>query len=179
MRAAFLLSLAAPLALVACGDSPDEELTDEALSEEEGGAAMQDNGTMLSPGEYSTEVELISFEVPSARSIDMDRLQSEFAAGAGQQASFCVSEQMDRESMISALTDNSCDITRITSEGESFDMAMTCEAEDGPQGRIALNGTMAETEADFEMRFAQPLPAIGDANVVMRVQARRTGDCAA
>ncbi|APE28161.1 DUF3617 domain-containing protein [Aurantiacibacter gangjinensis] len=177
MRLIHSLSLAAAFALAACGNNADEELTDEALSAEEVGAAMNDNGTMLQPGEYTTSMELVSFEMPTASSIDMEALQAAFEEGAANQASFCATEAMDRESLISAMTDNSCDITRITAEGNDLDLAMTCDAEDGPQGRITLAGTMEETSADLEMQFSQPIEGIGDADVTARISARRTGDC--
>lgn len=177
MRLINTLPLLAGLALAACGDNTDEELTDEALSMEEVMAEIDDNGVMPQPGEYSADYELVSFEVPGAASVDMSALEQAFAEGADEQDSFCVTEAMDRESWISAMTDNSCTISRLTADEGNIDLAMTCDAEDGPQGRIALSGTAGETSSDLEMMFTQPIPGIGDANIVMKVETQRTGDC--
>lgn len=177
MRLIHALPLLAGLALAACGDNPDEELTDEALSMDEVLAEAQDNGAMPQPGEYRTDFELVSFEVPGATSIDMETLRQQFAEGAGEQTSFCVTEAMDREAWISAMTDNSCTISRISAEGQTIDMAMTCAAEEGPQGRITLSGTQGETTSNLEMHMTQPIPGHGTANIVARLTSERTGDC--
>jgi len=176
MRLIHALPVLAALALAAC-DNTDEDLSGEALSMDEVMAEIQDNGMMPQPGEYATTYELISVDVPGASSVDMNALQAAFAEGAEEQPSFCVTDAMDREAWISAMTDNSCSISRLAAEGETIDLAMTCEAEDGPQGRIALSGTATDTSSDLEMTFTQPIPGVGDANIVMQVGTQRTGDC--
>ena len=177
MRLIHILPLAAGLALAACGNSAEEEQAGDALSAEDIAATIVDNGVMPQPGEYRTEMELISFEVPGANSIDMDALLAAFEEGAADQGSFCISEAMDRESLVSAMTDNSCDVTRLSAEGNDVDLAMTCQAEDGPQGRITMTGTMTETSSNMEMSFTQPIPGIGEAAIATRILAERTGDC--
>ncbi len=177
MRLIHSLPLLAAFALAACGNDPDEELSDESLSMDEVMAEGEDNGVMPQPGEYSTSYELVSFEVPGASSVDMDALEAAFREGAQEQSSFCVTEAMDREAWISAMQDNSCTLSRLSAEGDTLDLAMTCEAEDGPQGRIGMSGTAGETSSDLEMTFTQPIPGIGDANIVMNVMTERTGDC--
>lgn len=176
MRLIHALPVLAAIALAAC-DNTGEDLSDEALSMDEVLAEVQDNGMMPQPGEYATTYELISVDVPGASSVDMNALQAAFAEGAQEQSSFCVTEAMDREAWISAMTDNSCSISRLAAEGETIDLAMTCEAEDGPQGRIAMSGTSTDTSSNLEMTFTQPIPGVGDANIVMQVGTQRTGDC--
>lgn len=179
MRLIHAATLLAALALAACGNNPDEELTDEALSMDEVMAEMQDNGVMPQPGLYTANVELVSFEVPGVADskIDMDTLLAAMEEGAASQSTYCVTEGMDREAWISAMTDNQCTLSRLVADGGDIDLAMTCAAQDGPQGRIAMNGTADETSANLEMSFTQPIPGIGDANIVMRVISERTGDC--
>lgn len=177
MRLTHTLPLAAALLLAACGDNADDDLSEEALSMDEVLAEIEDNGAMPQPGEYTIGYELISFEMPTATNIDMAALEAAFAEGAAEQASFCVSEAMDRESWISAMTDNSCSISRLSATGNDIDLAMTCQAEDGPQGRIAMTGTATETSSDLEMAFSQPIPDVGTADIVMNVTTQRTGDC--
>ena len=177
MRFTHALPLLAGLALVACGDDVDEELTDEALSMGEVLAEIEDNGVMPQPGQYSANVELLSFEMANASSIDMSALQQEFADGAGEAGSYCITEEMDREAWLSEMTDNNCSVTRLSAEGTELELAMTCNAEDGPQGRIMMTGTAGETSSDMEMTFAQPIPGLGDATVRMRLLTERTGDC--
>ena len=75
------------------------------------------------------------------------------------------------------MTDNSCAISRLSANDGNIDLAMTCDAEDGPQGRITMAGTTSDTASDMEMGFTQPIPGQGDANIVLQVQTERTGDC--
>lgn len=171
------LPLMAAVALAACGSDADEELSDEALAMDEVLAENVDNIALPMAGEYSTNIELVSVEVPGASSIDMDALNAAVAEGAAEQASFCVTEAMDRESWISAMTDNSCTVSRINADGTDIDMAMSCLAEDGPQGEITLTGTQGETGSILEMQTVQPIPGHGEANIVLRVTTERTGDC--
>lgn len=171
------LPLMAAVALAACGSDADEELTDEALALDEVMAESVDNIALPTPGEYSTTVELVSVEVPGASSIDMDALRAAVAEGAGEQPSFCVTEAMDRESWISAMTDNSCTVSRINADGTDINMTMSCLAEDGPQGDITITGTQGETGSILEMQSVQPIPGHGEANIVLRVATERTGDC--
>ncbi|MEL1250889.1 DUF3617 domain-containing protein [Aurantiacibacter gilvus] len=171
------LPLMAAVALAACGSDTDEELADEALTMDEVLSENVDNIALPMPGEYSTDVELISFEVPGASSVDMDALRAAFAEGAAEQPSFCVTEAMDREAWISAMTDNSCTISRLNADGTDISMAMSCLAENGPQGEITLTGTQGETSSTLEMETVQPIPGHGEANIVLRVTTERTGDC--
>ncbi len=179
MRLIHALPLLAAAALAACGNNPDEELTDEALSMDEVMAEIEDNGAMPRPGLYTANVELVSFEVPGIASsnIDMDTLLAEMEEGAASESTYCITDEMDRETWISEMTDNQCAISRFVAEGGDIDLAMTCSAEDGPQGSIAMSGTASETSSNLEMSFTQPIPGIGDANIVMRVISERTGDC--
>jgi len=179
MRLIHAAALLATVTLAACGNNPDEELTDEALSMDEVMAEIEDNGVMPQPGLYTANVELVSFEVPGIASsnIDMDTLLAEMEEGAASESTYCVTEEMDREGWISEMTDNRCTISRLVAEDGTIDMAMTCSAEDGPQGRIAMSGTAGETSSNMEMSFTQPIPGIGDANIVMRVISERTGEC--
>lgn len=177
MRLIYALPLIAAALLSACGDDPDEDLSGEALSMDEVIAQGQDNGIMPQPGEYSISSELVSIEMETGQVADMAALEAAFREGAAEQSSFCVTEAMDREAWISAMQDNSCALSSIDAQGESIDLAMTCEAEDGPQGRITMTGTAGQTSSDMEMAFAQPIPGVGDANIVMNVATQRTGDC--
>lgn len=178
MRLIYALPLFAAVSLAGCNNDADEELAGEAISMDEVIAGSQDNGVMPQPGEYAISYELVSFDMPGAASVDMDALEAAFREGAQEQSSFCVTEAMDREAWISAMQDNSCTLSRLSSEGETIDLAMTCEAEDGPQGRIAMSGATRQTSSDLEMSFTQPIPGVGDANIVMTVATERTGDCA-
>lgn len=177
MRLIHTLPLFAATLLAACGNDPDEDLSDEALSMDEVMAEVRDNGIMPQPGEYSISSELVSIEMENGQVTDMAALEAAFREGAAEQSSFCVTEAMDREAWISAMQDNSCTLARLSAEGESIDLAMTCEAEDGPQGLITMTGTTGQTSSDMQMTFAQPIPGAGDANIVVNVATERMGDC--
>ncbi|MFB0610851.1 DUF3617 domain-containing protein [Aurantiacibacter poecillastricola] len=178
MRLNHALPLLAGLALAACWGNSDEDLTDEALSADEVSGALGDDGVMPAPGEYSISYDLVSVEMVNGQVQDMAALEAAFAEGAEEQTSFCVTEAMDREAWISAMTDNSCTFSRFSGlETGEIDLAMTCEAEDGPQGRITMIGTSGEASSDMEMSFTQPIPGVGDADIALRVATQRTGDC--
>lgn len=177
MRLIHCLPLFAGLALAACGDDADEQLADEALTLEEALAQGQENGVMPQPGEYSIAYELVSVDMQDGQVRDMAALEAAFAEGAREQTSFCVTDAMDRASWISAMTDNSCTIASLDAEDETIELSMTCEAEDGPQGRIAMSGMVDDTSSDLRMTFTQPIPGVGEADIVMTVETERTGDC--
>ncbi|RPF72302.1 DUF3617 domain-containing protein [Aurantiacibacter spongiae] len=173
-----VFALAIALTLAACGSDADEDLSGEALSMDDVMAEAEDGGIVPQPGEYRTRLELVEMSLPGMPEDRMDMVRRAFAEGAGQNNTYCVTGDMDREEWISQMTDNDCSVSRFSAEGGDVDLSMTCRAADGPQGTISMTGTADETSSDMQMQFQQPVPGMGDASVRLRVRSERIGDCA-
>ncbi|GGD46608.1 DUF3617 family protein [Erythrobacter arachoides] len=166
------LPLFAGIALAACqGDAP---ATDEALTGDEI-AGMTDTGTMLQPGEYSATQDLIEIDAPGATEEQVAAMRTEFAAGAAEPQLYCVTEGMTREEWLSALAQASCTLSSLTAEGGSIEGAMSCNADQGLNGRVDFAGTVEDTSAALRMTYPVPLET-GDITVRFGVQSQRTGD---
>ena len=175
MRPIHALPLIAALALAACGDDTDAELTDEALSAEEV-ASIEDNGNMPAPGEYTTDEELIEFDAPGLSDEALAEARAEFAAGAEEPLLFCVTEETTREQWLSDMTEANCTLSRLAADGNNIDGVMQCSAEEGLNGRIEVAGTAGPEGSD--LRLTVPVQtAAGEGTVRMRVRSERVGDC--
>ncbi|WP_156169883.1 DUF3617 domain-containing protein [Aurantiacibacter luteus] len=167
-----LLPLAAALALAACNS--EEPAIDAALTGEEV-AGMSDNGTALQPGEYSTALELIEIDAPGASEEQLAEMRSEFASGAEEPQLYCVTDGMSREDWLSAMAQASCTLSSLTAEGSSIEGAMSCNADEGLNGRVEFAGTVNQSDADLRLTYPLPLQT-GEATVRFGVKSQRTGD---
>jgi len=178
MRIRLALPVLMALALTACGGSADEELAGEALSADEVAGAAAADFTMPRPGQYTTTQELVEFTMPSLPAEQMDMVRAQFAAGAAEPHSYCVSEQMTREQWLSDMAESNCTVSSSNAAADGIDMVMSCTGDEGVVGRIALAGTTTEDGSDMVMTFTQSIPEMGDSTIKMRVKSERTGDCA-
>lgn len=176
MRSILALPLIAAFALAACGDDADENLTDEALSEGDVAAVIEDNGAMPTAGEYSTIVELVEFDAPGMTDAAIAEARSEFETGAGEPHLYCISEDVTREQWFSEMTEAACTLSRFTADGNDLEGAMTCTSDIGLNGRVDVAGRTAEEGSDLRMTYTLPTSA-GEGSVRMRVVSERIGDC--
>ena len=179
MRKTIAIPMIAAFALAACGSDADTAESGEAMSLED---AVEEMGEaeMPTPGEYRTTQELIDIELPGVDEQFVDMLRANFAEGAGESSTYCLTpeEAADgREEMLSGMAESDCTVTRFDVSGNSIDAAMSCPTGQGVSGDVTLAGTMDSTSADMEMNFSASLPQMGDAKIRMRVQSERIGDC--
>ena len=175
MRFTPALPLIAALALAACSDDADAELTDEALSEEEV-ASIEDNGEMPAPGEYTTSEELIEFDAPGLDDAKLAEARNAFAEGAAEPLLFCITEETTREQWLSAITEANCTLSRLSADGNNLDGVMQCSAEEGLNGRIEVSGTAGADGSDLRMNIPVQTQA-GEGTARIRVRSERVGDC--
>ncbi len=178
IRFRLALPLLAALALSACGNDADEAQTDAALAEGDVAAVIEDNGVMPQAGEYSTQVELISFDAPGLDESVLARARSEFAAGAAEPNLYCIGEQATREAWLSDMTEAQCTLSRFTADGNQLSGAMACTSDIGLNGRVEMEGRTAAQGSNLTMAYTLPTAA-GEGTVRMRVITERIGDCAA
>lgn len=174
-RSTFALPCLAAFALAACAGE-DEEVSDEALSADEVAAVIEDNGLQPTPGEYSTQVELIEFEAPGLADASIAEARSEFEAGAETPNLYCLTEGATREAWFSEMVEAECTLSRFTAEGDAVDGAMQCSSPEGLNGRVDVAGTADEDSSDLRMTYAVETAA-GEGTVRFRVTTERTGDC--
>lgn len=178
MRIRHALPVFAAIALAACSGSADEELAGEALSADEVAGAAAAEFVMPRPGQYRTTQELVEFTMAGLPAEQMEMVRSQFAAGASEPHSYCVSEQMTREQWLSDMAESDCTVSSSAANAEGINMVMSCTGAEGAVGRITLNGTTTTEGSDMEMSFTQAIPNMGDSTIRMRVKSERVGDCA-
>ena len=166
------LPIVVALSLAAC--NRDEPAAEGALTGEEV-AGIADNGTALQPGEYSASQELIEIDAPGASEQMLADMRAAFAEGADEPQLLCVTEGMTREQWLSALAQSNCTLANLTAEGGSIEGAMSCNAEEGLNGRVEFAGTMQENASDLAMTTSIPMQS-GEARVRFSVRSQGTGE---
>lgn len=177
MRLIFALPAIAAMALTACSNSAEEEVGAEELSASEVLAAADEAGIVPRPGEYENTSELLEFSLAGMPADRLELVKQAFAEGAAQKATYCVTEEMTSEQWLSEMAESDCTVSRFEAADGKLDMAMSCASEDGLSGRVAMSGTASEEGSNMEMTFQQDIPNMGDAQVKVRVQSQRIGDC--
>lgn len=180
MRFYHALPVIAALALAACGDKSDSELQDAALSADEvsgEAASVATDFALPEPGQYRTSQELLEFSLPSLPAEQMEMVRAQFAAGAAQQHTYCVNEEMTHEQWLSNMSESNCTVARGNSGSGAIDLVLTCNGEEGVTGRVEMKGQTSSNGADMEMTFAQAIPNMGEGTIRMRVKSERVGDC--
>jgi len=178
MRKLTLIAALAPFALVACNNSADEDLSDEALSMEDVAAQAADLDMSLSPGEYRVSSELVEFSLEGLSPQMQQMAESGFAEGAASGHTYCVTEEMTSEDWISSMNESECTVTSIDEASDGISAVLQCNDPEGMNGRVELNGSADGDSADMEVRFNVQVPGMGEGRVHMRSKSERIGDCA-
>lgn len=177
MNLSRLAPLLALVALAACAGEADEELQNEGLSAEDVAAAPVDFAVPLAPGQYRTTSELIDFSMPSLSEEARRTAAAAFAQGAGEGHTYCLAAGATSDQWLSSMNESACTVSRLE-EGEGrIDAVLQCSDPTGLNGRVEMSGTMAQTSADMELRFAQAIAQFGEGTIRMRVVSQRIGDC--
>lgn len=177
MKLPYLATVCAALALAGCNSSPEEELSEEALSMEDVAGAAADMDLTLVPGEYRSTTELIELSVPGLPDQVQQMAEQAFAEGAGSGHTYCVTEQMTSEDWLSSMNESECTVSRFDEEGGTLNAVLQCNDPQGMNGRVELTGTAAGDSADMEMRFTQQFAEMGEGTIQLRVLSERIGDC--
>lgn len=177
MKLRLITSACAVLALAACDNTPDEELSDEALSMDDVVAEAADLKMTLSPGEYRATTELLSFEMEGLPPQMKQMAEAAFADGAGAGHTYCVTEEMTSESWLSEMNESDCTVTSLDESSDGINAVLQCNDPEGMNGRVELAGSADGDSANMEMRFNVDIPGMGEGRIHMRSSSERIGDC--
>ena len=174
MKVRLILSVAAAaLTLAACGSSKDEDAKDAALSADDVGAG----DLTLTAGQYSSQVELVEFDLPGLPADVKSMAERAFADGAKEPSLTCVTKDSTPEEWISEMNQSNCTASDFKQSGNSFTATMQCKDAEGLNGTVNFEGTVGGDKVQMEARFEQAIPQVGTAKMHMRVTGTRVGDC--
>ena len=177
MKLRLITTVCAVLAVAACNNSPDEELSDEALSMDDVVAEAADLEMTLSPGEYRSTSELVSFEIEGLSPQMQQMAEAAFADGAGAGHTYCVTEEMTAEDWLSQMNESECTVTSLDGSSEGIDAVLQCSDPEGMNGRVELAGNADGDSANMDVRFDVDIPGMGTGRIHMRSASERIGDC--
>ncbi|AKH44262.1 hypothetical protein FHS61_001582 [Altererythrobacter atlanticus] len=181
MRKIHALPLVAAIALAACSGGTEEEsaTAGEGLSEAEANAAAE-GAIRLTPGQYSTTLELVEFEVPGLSGDLADQIRDLAASGFAEGNSFCLTPEEAEEGprrMVRDLAENDCTFNKFDVAGGTINADLSCIADDGSEGTMKMTGTMTSESSDMMMEMDQQIPQMGKAHMKVKVNSRRVGEC--
>lgn len=182
MRIALLAASAVALTLAACGDSATEsgKMTESQVADE-----IAESRT-LTPGQYQASFQITRFDMPGVPAAAQQQMRDMMTSAAQVQQSYCLTEeqaQRGSRDMFRELSrgNGDCSFTRFDVDGEDVRGEMTCTAEGGGQATMVMTGTMGDNSSEMTMVTDitdASLPQ-GRAQMEMKVDTRRTGDCTA
>jgi len=175
MRAIHALPALAAIILSACGGADDKAA--EGLSAQDVAAEAQDV-VKPEPGQYSSTVELLEFEIPGMTDAMKEQMKAQAQSGLAQGNSFCMTaEQADPKTMVQNIAESDCTFNRFDVNGGTIKADMVCKGNGGPEGHVQMDGTMTATGSVMTMAMQQSMGNMGTVSMKMRVTSRRTGEC--
>lgn len=182
MRIIHTVPLAAAVLLAACGSGETDADGDGELSADE--VAAEASGMVQPrPGQYTTSLELLEFDAPGMPEAAKQQMQQVFAQGLAEGNTFCMTEedasQNGPRQMVENLAEQDCEMKTFNVSGGSVVAEMQCAAEGGGPGTLKMEGEMTAESSTMTMDMTQETPGVGEVKMKMRVNSRRTGDCAA
>lgn len=164
------------LALSACGDSGSDS-GGETMSVEEVRAAAED-AIVPQPGLYRATMELTGVEIGGLPAGEIDMVRT--MMGGTQTIEYCLTQQQVDGGFAEMLLQSQgeqCTFERFETQGSGIDAAMTCPGPDGQPLRVTVDGTGTETSSTMNMTMEREVPGVGIANIGMRAEHVRIGDC--
>lgn len=179
------------LALVACSDNEPSK----AASNEETVEAELAQAHSLQPGQYSSAVEIIRFEVPGMPAEQAKMIGGMMSSSAAVENSYCLTpEQAGRggRDMFAEMAKGGgdCQFSDFDVDGDRVSGHLVCNGgtgagpnadTGGTHSEMTLTGTMQPTSSDVRMAMTirDPNMPQGRAEMEMHVTTHRTGDCTA
>lgn len=178
MRAIRALPLFAAVVLAACGGSdesaPEGELTAADVAAEAATAVKPQ------PGQYTSTVELLEFDVPGLTADMKAQMKTMAEGGLAEGNSFCMTQaDADPKKMLENIAESECTFSQFDVNGGTVKADMVCkgEGEGGAQARVQMDGNMTADSSVMTMTMAQSMGNMGEVNMKMRVTSKRTGEC--
>ena len=176
------LALCPAIVLAACGGSGADADGDGEITAEE--AVTEASGMVKPrPGQYSSSVELVDFDLPGADPQQVAAMRGMMEGVGRQTHSFCLTEAEADEGfrkMAENMQNGDCTIEEFDASVSKIDAQMTCNTEQGAAS-VKLTGTGTAESSEMTMDMSQTSDMIpgGEMQMVMKVTNRRTGECEA
>jgi len=173
------LSLATLLA--ACDREPEVKMKDASVAEvAEKVEKARGSEMLIRPGKWMQSVKMEAFDVPGMPQSAQDSVRQTMASAA-RGHEICLTEaetKRPREDFFAGKDQKNCRYERFSMEGGKIDGVMRC-SHDGMQQVMELNGDYAPDRYTMrmDMRTQSERTAMGNMHMVMRVEAKRIGDC--
>lgn len=168
--------------LAACDSEPKVDMKDATVDEVAQKVEKASGGDMLvRPGKWVQSVELEAFDVPGMPQSAQDSVRQTMASAASGHE-ICLTEaeaKRPREDFFAG-KDKNCRYERFAMEGGKIAGVMRC-SQDGMNQVMELNGDYAPDRYTMrmDMRTQSERTTMGNMHMVMRVDARRVGECTA
>ncbi len=171
----------AALALAGCGEKAAQTKTaDEVIAE--AGELEQPQ-----PGQYETKVELLAFEVPGLPPQQAEKMKSMMGNVGGQSSSYCLTPEEAKKGFEESVRKMSqgqggldCKFVEFDVDGGKLAAEMTCDNPQGVKSTMTVDGAATSDSTSMTMDIRQKAAMIpgGEMRMKMKMDSRRTGDCA-
>lgn len=138
-------------------------------------AAAQDPQMKPDPGQYRSDIELVSIDIPGAPPQVADMMRGMM----GRTVEYCLTqEEVDQgfESVARRSQEGDCNFQRFDASGGNIDALMTCDV-DGRMMTMTMTGTGTSTTSDITMRMEGDMGGMGEGSMTLRAKHQRIGDC--
>ncbi|AKM09347.1 DUF3617 domain-containing protein [Croceicoccus naphthovorans] len=172
----------APLTLAACGsDEPAEQAaaSAEGMSTDEIAAEMK-QGVRPQPGQYRSNAELVSLEIPGMPAAQVDQLKSMMAGAMAQANTYCLTPEDAEQGFEKMATEaqENCKVEKFDVDGGKFSGRFVCSGDDA-SGTMTMDGSGTETSSQMNMAMDMSSGSIPGGKMMMKMRAssERIGEC--
>ena len=137
-------------------------------------AQTMDEALKPQPGQYESQIELLSMDIPGMPANMMGMMKGVFE----RKIKICITPEEVEEGWKDALRkaqDGDCKYKSFSATGGEMDAVLVCDTENGEMTMV-MNGTGTPTTSDVTMKMSGNM-GTGPGSMSMRVKQRRLGDC--
>lgn len=137
-------------------------------------AQTLDEDMKPTPGQYESQIELLSMDIPGMPANMMGMMKGMFET----KTKICITAEEVEEGWKDALRksqDGECKYESFSASGGQMDAVMVCDTENGKM-TMEMSGTGTSTTSDVTMKMSGNM-GTGPGSMSMRVKQKRLGDC--
>jgi hypothetical protein len=177
------IALVLPIILLAgCDREPKVDMKDASVAEvAKKVEAQRVSEIVVRPGKWTQSVTMETFDVPGMPKSAQDSVRQTMAtATSGHEICLTKAETKRPSEDFFAGKDSKCRYERFSMQGGKIDGVMRCE-HDGMRQVMELNGDYSPDHyaMRMDMRTQSERTEMGNMHMVMRIDAKRVGDCEA
>ena len=177
---AILAAIVPALLLAACDREPKIDMKDASVAEvAKKVEAKRASEIVVRPGKWTQSVKMETFDIPGMpESAQASVRQTMASTTSGHEFCLTKAETSRPSEDFFAGKDSKCRYERFTMQGGKIDGVMRCE-HDGMRQVMELNGDYSPDHyaMRMDMRTQSERTTMGNMHMVMRVDAKRVGDC--